>query len=255
MSPEIFVIDRKPAITPQEEHRAEYLLEKILAAEEVGLTAEATLLKAELSAVEKGGLITASPLTADECAIWGAWLPTSYGDVVGTWRSLAHYSFDRVPAPVLKKWQAHKAAGDFEHYEIWTPERHIPDPILIGVNGTMRHLLARWGESDANLVTFDDIKKKLLVRWVGKQAIGMAVAALMAFVFIGFLLAIATMPGPRSVSFLSASVVPFVTAGAAMIFIVGSVLIMRRLYLTNPVMQAIRRHKSVDREMEAPVQA
>ena len=52
------------------------------------------------------------------------------------------------------------------------PENPQPDPILVGVNGNARHLLARWGESDANLVSFDDIKRELVRRWYKNEDIG-----------------------------------------------------------------------------------
>jgi len=63
-------------------------------------------------------------------------------------------------------------SGVFERFEIWTPENYQPDPILVGVNGSARHLLARWGESDASLVSFDDIKRELVRRWHGNEEIG-----------------------------------------------------------------------------------
>ncbi len=73
---------------------------------------------------------------------------------------------------MLKTWEKHKQSGLFERFEVWTPEVQQPDPILVGINGNSRHLLARWNESGANLVSFDDIKRELVRRWYGDEPIG-----------------------------------------------------------------------------------
>ena len=174
MSHELFVIDRKPKLDEREESRLAYLRDKLSTAEELGLKAQAESIKTDIAEVERGRLITTSPMSDTELIIWRAWLPTAYtnsGDDEHR-HKLEDYNFDRIPQPVLKLWEKHKKSGAFERFEIWTPENEQPDPILIGVNGTMRHLLARWGESDANLVSFDDIKRELIRRWHKNEEIG-----------------------------------------------------------------------------------
>jgi len=169
---ELFVIDRKPALNEKEATRAAALREKLTIANTLGLKAQAKSLKADIATVERGCLIATPPMTDSELVIWSAWLPTAYTDLPKERNELADYNFDRVPGPVLKMWQEYKKTGLFERFEIWTPENKQPDPILVGVNGNARHLLARWGESDANLVSFDDIKRELVRRWYNNEQIG-----------------------------------------------------------------------------------
>ncbi len=173
MSHELFVIERKEALDDQEKRRADYLRDKLQTVEGLGLEVQAVTIRADLATIERGRLITTAPMTPAELTIWRAWLPTVYNDLgIDRTQQLANYNFDRIPQPVLKIWEKHKLSGAFERFEIWTPEVVQPDPILVGVNGRMRHLLARWGESDANLVSFDDIKKELVRRWHANETIG-----------------------------------------------------------------------------------
>lgn len=249
MSHEIFINERRSKLEPADEHRAEYMLEKLIAAEDVGLRSEATHIKREIISIERGSLIKTAPLTQDEITIWNAWLPTRYFDTkYGMKDSWAlDYSFDRVPAPVIKKWQAHKAAGDFESYEIWTPERTpvFVDPILVGINGSTLHLIARWGESDANLVTLDDIKAKLVRRWNNGWLPSSLYVGVGAFLFV--VIAAAWI----GVDIASLPTVIMIAAGAGVLGILGTQLYkMFWVFGKNPLMQAIRRHKAVDREME-----
>ncbi len=169
---ELFVINRKPALDEKEATRATALREKLSIAKSLGLKAQAKSLKTDLATVERGCIIATPPMTDSELAIWRAWLPTAYTDLPDEEdHKLADYNFDRIPSPVLKMWQGHKKSGLFERFEIWTPENPRPDPILVGVNGNSRHLLARWGESDANLVSFNDIKRELVRRWYANEEI------------------------------------------------------------------------------------
>lgn len=176
MSHELFVIDRKPELDEQEQKRVASLRDKLSTAEGLGLEAQSASIKADIATVERSRLITTTPMTDTELTIWRAWLPTAYTDIGDDKRhQLANYHFDRIPQPVLKMWEKHKQSGAFERFEIWTPENHQPDPILVGVNGNARHLLARWGESDANLVSFDDIKHELVRRWYGNERFANAI--------------------------------------------------------------------------------
>lgn len=175
MSHELFVIDRKEQLDEEESKHVASLRDKLSTAEKLGLAAQAAAITADIATIERGRLITTPPMSDTELVIWRAWLPTAYtdnGDQNGR-HKLADYQFDRVPSPVLKAWEEHKQSGTFERFEIWTPELITqPDPILVGVNGNSRHLLARWGESDANLVSFDDIKRELVRRWYKDERIG-----------------------------------------------------------------------------------
>ena len=171
MSNELFVIDRKSELDEKEQKRVIYLRDQLSTAENLGLEAQAAYIKADIATIEGG--LTTTPLTDAQMTIWRAWLPTAYTDIGNDkHHQLANYHFDRIPKPVLKLWQKHKESGLFERFEIWTPENHHPDPILVGVNGNARHLLARWDESDANLVSFDDIKRELVRRWYKNENIG-----------------------------------------------------------------------------------
>lgn len=173
MSPELFVIEQKPALDEQEQQRLAYLRDKHKTAGNLGLVALANSIKADIITLERGSLITTAPMSDTELTIWSGWLPTVYSDITDDKNlQLANYHFDRIPSPVLKMWEKHKQSGLFERFEIWTPEILQPDPILVGVNGNTKHLLARWGESDANLVSFDDIKRELVRRWHNNEVIG-----------------------------------------------------------------------------------
>lgn len=249
MTHQLFTIERKPVLDAAQIHRAEYVLEKLLAAEEVGVGGEADRLRRELLTIEKGGLLTTPPLTEDEMRIWSAWLPTKYTSNVG--RGLDHYNFDRIPGPVLKKWQAHKKAGDFDSYEIWTPEVHRPDPILLGVNGNARHLIARWGESDANLMTFEDIKSELARRWhrVHRQLSAYVAPAFTMVTFIGTCVISSLRPEDSTPNYLFVFGIPLL---AGLLYFVGSQLYFKlRAFGRDEVMQTIMRHRSIDREILA----
>lgn len=161
---EIFETTGDVAVREENLAHAAYLRENLAMAKRLGLTQQANIIQANINAAESGKRITTRPMTDDEITIWQAWLPMRYTTLPNEGRRLAEYRYDRIPGPVLKMWDACHTAGIFERYEIWTPERD-PDPVLIGVHGNDRHFLARWGESDANLVSFDDIKRELRRRW------------------------------------------------------------------------------------------
>lgn len=111
--------------------------------------------------------IDTKPMTVEEFRVWSAWLPAVYGEFTHH-RTLParrfagfieSYSYDSIPLPVLKLWKHCRDNNLFETYEIWTPARlHVNDPALIGRLGSARYLLARWGESDANWLSYEDIR-------------------------------------------------------------------------------------------------
>lgn len=166
MTYELFVIDQKEKLDEEELARVAHLRAKLSSAQNLGLAVQAVSISADIATIERGKLITTPPMTDNELVIWNAWLPTIYSDVTEVEQhQLANYDFDSIPSPVLRLWEKHKESGLFERFEVWTPRIIQPDPILVGVNGNARHLLARWGESDANLVSFEDIKRELVRRW------------------------------------------------------------------------------------------
>jgi hypothetical protein len=251
---ELFVIDRKPELNNEEQARVEYLREKLSAAESLGLKAQARNIEADVATVERGRLITTAPMSETELTIWRAWLPTTY-DTLKTYafghHKLADYNYDHIPSPVLKMWKQHKESGAFERFEIWSPEKW-PDPILIGVNGNAKHLLARWGESDANLVSFDDIKRELVRRWHkgeyfrgerwSKQhcaEVAVIPAAVVAVLSIVFIESVPT-------SFIIPAAALLVSAG---VFICVRHWMIKRLWKSSPLMQAIAKDNSQPREL------
>lgn len=156
---EIFAIETKPEFDVQSDRRIAHLREKLNLAKDLKLVNQVRSIELDITTLEGGGRITTLPLSADEILIWKAFLPTTYADSRSDGRKLRDYHFDRIPSPVLKAWSVHKKSGVFDSFEIWTPEREQTDPILIGVVGRARYLLARWGESDANLLSWEDVKR------------------------------------------------------------------------------------------------
>lgn len=266
MSHELFVIDRKPTLDGEEQKRVAYLRDKLSTAKSLGLKAQMASIKADLATIGRGRLITTTPLTDSELTIWRAWLPTAYTDTSGgDDHRLADYNFDRTPHPVLKVWQKHKESGAFERFEIWTPENHQPDPILVGVNGNARHLLARWGESDANLVSFDDIKRELVRRWHKNEDIGNEAynerlerinrsndalmsamfSATLILVFVG--LGLTFLFNPPVIGFLVGGLVAIVSSIAIFLYVRKNTL--DKLLRSSILMQAIAKDDSVQREL------
>ncbi len=172
VSQEIFVIDYAPEVDAQSAKAAQVLRAKATLAENLGLTAQVATLNQEIAVLERGNRLSLQALTPGELAVWREWLPTSYRENDaprghGQSDLLKVYSFDRIPQPVLRKWNALKEKNIFDRFEIWTPERQtIDDPALVGVIGNAYYMVTRWGESDANLLSFEDIRRKVLRRIV-----------------------------------------------------------------------------------------
>lgn len=166
---ELFAIDLKPTLTPADQAKAARLKDRIADAQSLGLKTQVQSLRRKLVSVKKGGRIATLPMTKNEVLIWGVWLPMTYKDRSDRHneyeRQLSEYGFDQIPGHVLKLWKKYKEQKLFQRFEIWTPENPRPDPILVGINGESSYLLARWGESDANLVSFEDIKREIMRRW------------------------------------------------------------------------------------------
>lgn len=128
---------------------------------------EVTLLKDfRLTYVQR---LRLKPMSSEEWKIWTEWLPTSYrsdGNIYGQarheWRN---YSFDRIPLRVRELIVHCQEQKVFEWLEIRTQEyKYKNDPALFGWLDGKTYLLARWGESDGKMLSFEDIKEGLKAR-------------------------------------------------------------------------------------------
>jgi len=216
------------------EERVAYLTKKMQLADELGLDAQVKILKREIVTEEKIQL-TVPPMSPEEVAIWRAFLPTSYGSGYGNYsRNIGDYSFDRIPLPVLERWNQTKQERIYDSFEIWTPEKlEVVDPILVGTIGPRYYMLARWAESDANLVSIDTIKKKLFATWLVENWWGVLIG-------IAIFFAAGTGIGLGAVRLLSTSLLIGLTGAAGFVGIMS--IFVRVSWKHNSLMQAIRRH-------------
>ncbi len=121
----------------------------------IGLKAQARELLTHYKAYAlKSSIPFAFISKADELAL-SRIFPTRYIAQVGEKdfragsRPLADYTYDFIPLAALEGWEECRKRHLFSEYEIWTPERHEPDPILIGRRREhpFIYLIARWGEA------------------------------------------------------------------------------------------------------------
>ncbi len=116
-----------------------------------------------------------APLSEEDYGVWQDFLPSGYvnnrkisfGSWHGEWEKYAY--FEGVPLYVRKLIRDTKDV--FTTLEIRTPEKRpqgLPDPALFGHvvtgNTVKTFLLARWAESDANFLTFEDVKAVVGIR-------------------------------------------------------------------------------------------
>lgn len=174
-----------------------------------------------------------TPLTDADRVVWEKWLPTGYitpkfgdeptwGDrsvVEGgvTWGSYAYY--EGVPSHIRKLIAS--AMPLFTRLEIRTPEKQaveVMDPALFGhiehANGDRDIvLLARWGESDANWLSFDDVKDIVHTRTSGvrkylehhERLQWAAVGTIVAFMLCIFLVGLSVEMGLHKIDVLTAA--------------------------------------------------
>jgi len=254
MAHEIFTLTRRDNLNEDQRKRAESLNERIELCIGHGLKAQVELLSKEKVTIERGGLITSPPLSEDEITIWRAWLPTVYtSDETRGGVSLGRYSFDRVPLLVLKIWREHERKATFESYEIWTPESiEYPDPVLVGKLGNNTYLLARWGESDASLVSFDDIKRRLARRGGkspgvsgGDEFVGMVMFAVLLSILFGLVFMLLWVAFVAITGVKPPHPSPEYALSAGFALLITVFFFLSRLNRNmNPVMQAIKRHNS-----------
>ncbi len=133
--------------------------EQLQIATDLGLDSQAQVAATKLRALRRAEITTA-PLNDTELVIWREWLPTAYRGE----QELKEYIFDIIPVPVLQLIQEWRRADIFDLFEIRTPEKHKPDPALFGIRDNRCWLLARWAESDFQIVSFDEIKRRLIPR-------------------------------------------------------------------------------------------
>lgn len=168
--------DETAPYTPDQEITFLALETQIRLAGEAGLTAQEKEAKDEL-VIRRFGL---TPLNTEEFTKWRAWFPMSYradyfhcgncgmpalkpSPYVPDLAQLANYRFDRVPVSVLELIRSMKDKLDW--IEIRTPEQaHMQDPGIFGGIGKFAALFGRWGESDARLISFEEITSGLKAR-------------------------------------------------------------------------------------------
>ena len=257
---ELFDVVTRDGPSNQDKSRITRLKQSLKAAEDLGLSAQVQTISAEISTISHN--VATPPMSEDEIAIWRAFLPTAYTEAHrNVANTIAKYSFDRIPGNVLDAWAKHRKAGSFERYEIWTAERSAPvvyDPILIGVNGNAHFLLARWGESDANLVSFDDIKREVVRRirkgWrvTGSDSRERAInleyipilTGIVTFMLFAFFAPIDRAGGVSEMAALlliACAAAVGATAHSAVKFVIK-----RRVLESDPLVQAIRRHDALE---------
>mgnify|MGYP001562324453 CR=1 FL=1 len=163
-----FFTDPKPedAIT-EEQHKQEALEYATL-----GMTTLAARATQRIAAPPEMG----RRLSQDELALWRWRYPQIYmSSPIGTdsWETLSKWGQRRDwwsqltwPLPADIRSLALSARTAYDALEIWTPElkpvpRIGPSPILIGVRGSSRYLLARWAEA---LEPLEEIRAKMLSR-------------------------------------------------------------------------------------------
>lgn len=166
---------------PEIAARVKYLHEKQELAFKMGLSRQHALVSDEIERLTKPHL-SIDPMDPDEILIWQAFLPTSYNgyptkDKNGYYSftnhgnySISSYHFDKIPYPVLQKLYGCMEAELYDRYEIWTPEIPVPDPMLVGIRGEKTYMIARWAESDSNLVTINTVKTMLARRWLSESS-------------------------------------------------------------------------------------
>jgi hypothetical protein len=107
-----------------------------------------------------------TPMTQEEIILWSHHCPTVYSthpwlDPERT-KNVETYAFDSIPVEVMRHWKLIQDNYAFDRYGIWTTEKTInKDPLLIGVLGPDRFLLARWGLESPGEMSLKDIAKKV----------------------------------------------------------------------------------------------
>lgn len=179
----IFEIKTRSTLTETDIKHEENLKAEIDRFEKIGLTAQAAWLRMnELVGAQRGGLIVTPPLSPEENTIWREWLKVSWSTLDKDVLSECH--FDAMPDEVIQHWGNCKDRQLFKDYEVRNGVCK-DDYILIGINGTVKHLLARWSEQNSPLMAFDEIKRELRRSWPSEHRFFFLQNEVVAFV-IGF---------------------------------------------------------------------
>jgi hypothetical protein len=136
----------------------------------------------------EAGTIPYPRITEDDWRVWRMFLPhkseqfekEALLSINGDTLELSY----GIPFGVAGEMQ--RAASYFDKIEIWRKRAITKDPIAIGVSGSDRYLVARWGFE--KLIPFDEIKKSLpliLAFKYGTSAVG-ALAGFAALWFVAW---------------------------------------------------------------------
>lgn len=150
----------------QHESWLEDLSQRKSLADKLGLHALASKCAQEGNRAKVKQMISFPLLQGEELEIWQKFLPSTYSEDGKAQHTFSYrgakldaYAFDLIPISVLELWATLKDDKVFDTYEIWTPERQVVDPILLGFRKKIGpFLLARWGES---LQAFEEIKESV----------------------------------------------------------------------------------------------
>ena len=192
----LFEVGKKVTADPEElRERLDHIESKKKLAEKLGLSGQIALLNNEVRRI-KAPVLDMEPMSVEDIALWKAFLPTAYNVTPNSaWGDGRKYEFDKIPHPVLSKFSDCVDEKVFDKYEIWTPEaRHIPDPVLVGYIGQSCYMIARWAESDANLITVAGIKRFLFWKWFGPWE-GLTINAIIALAIPAVLGGLGTVGG------------------------------------------------------------
>lgn len=168
---EVYATGTGRALDPQrpasleDEIREHELIAQRDAAARVGLTQVVATCEWRLAQLRCARTIAFPLLTPREVSVWRRFLPMTYSSRITSknqssqfFQPMESYAFDVPPLSVLELYASVQATQVFNHYEIWTPERPLPEPILVGYKKWLGQplgqpwpigpfLLARWGEA------------------------------------------------------------------------------------------------------------
>lgn len=167
-SHEIFDIKTKSELSKEQHAQYDELIAQHGVAKELGLTKQVDLIGTQAANYRRCCLITNSPLTSDELIIWRSWLPKHYttANSVKKAQDIGDYAYHVIPCAVLNTWKTCKDSRLFESFEIFAGDENKLDNVLVGVNGNVYYLVARWSAMTVNFLSFEKIKRELELQWL-----------------------------------------------------------------------------------------
>jgi hypothetical protein len=192
MQDEVYVVEPLPGIDDElqvslKDHKAR-MLERTGLAKDIGMPALARQDRIKVQsdhAVAWCKSRSLTPLSGTDRTAWEQWLPMPYfSSVEGISSEQLRLLSPNDKVRLLSEYQYYEGVPQhirllmkevlpiFTRLEIRTPEKQpvrIQDPVLFGHiefpgRPSVVYALARWGESDANLITLDEIKSILRLR-------------------------------------------------------------------------------------------